>query len=111
MTSKTKAKRFKDFGKGSDVETEPLSFKLHDEEFSCVTQIQGSVLLGLAETSQSGDNASSAAVILDFFEKVLLDESYVRFEALINSKDRIVTVETLGEITGWLLEEYTNRPE
>jgi len=29
---------------------------------------------------------------------------------LLHDKDKIVDVETLGEITGWLIEQYTNRP-
>lgn len=76
-------------------------------------EIQGAVLLGLVgDTSGSEEDAGkTAGVILGFFKKVLTDESYARFYALINSKDKIVKVETLGEITGWLVEEYTNRPE
>jgi hypothetical protein len=46
-----------------------------------------------------------------FFEQVLLPESYTRFSALLESEDTIVTVETLGEISGWLVEVYAGRPE
>jgi hypothetical protein len=54
---------------------------------------------------------AAAKVITSFFKQVLQDESYARFDALLSDKDKIVSVETLGEITGWLMEEYTNRPE
>lgn len=104
--------RSKDFGGDDNTEeVEPLDFKLHGETFDCVPEIQGSVLLNLVKDSQDPDPATSAAIILSFFEKVLQDESYTRFETLINSKDKIVRVEKLGEITGWLVEEYTNRGE
>jgi hypothetical protein len=46
-----------------------------------------------------------------FFEHVLLPESYASFSKLIESPDKIVTVETLGEISGWLVEVYAGRPE
>jgi len=109
MTKATK--RFKSFGKGSYVEPEPLSFELYDEEFKCVPQIQGSVMLNMVKDSQDPDGAAAASIITDFFGKVLVPESYERFETLINSPDKIVTVETLGEITSWLIQEYTSRPE
>ena len=104
--------RYKDFGKGKAPEnTEPIVFKLFDEEFTAVPQIQGSLLIDLVKNSASDDAAKAAEIIVEFLDSVLEDESQVRFQALINSKDRIVDIETLGEITGWLVEEYTNRPE
>jgi len=104
--------RFKDFGQGkTDEKKEAVSFKLHGEEFTCVPEIQGKLLLDLVADSSSDDPAKSAAVIDKFFSQVLTDESYERFEALLGDKNRIVTVETLADITGWLVEEYSQRPE
>jgi hypothetical protein len=103
--------RFKDFGAGSPVEAEPVSFKIYDETFECVKQVQGKLLLELVADSSSSDPAKSSQIINRFFEYVLLDESYARFEKLLTDKEKIVSVETLAEITGWLVEEYTNRPE
>lgn len=104
--------RTRDFGAGTDPDTvEPLSFKLYGEEFFCVPELQGSILINMVKNAQSEDAATAAEVVTSFFDKVLVDESLERFTALINSKDKIVKVETLGEIVGWLTEEYTNRPE
>lgn len=104
--------RFKDFGKGIIEDAEPLSFKLYDEDFHCVKQVQGKILMDLVSTANAEDGGvSSLEIIETFFATVLLDESYERFSALLVDKERIVTVETLGEITGWLIEEYTKRPE
>ena len=104
--------RFKDFG-GSDTDanTEPLEFKLYNETFYAVPEIQGAVLLDFIKKSGSEDVAVSATVLIGIIKDVLLDESLVRFEALINSKDRIVKVDKLGEIAGWLIEEYSGVPE
>ena len=104
--------RFKDFGAGGDTKpVEPLSFKLHGEEFHCVDQIQGKVLLDLvAESNNADDPAAAARIINVFFETVLKDDDYKKFDELLESKDKIVSVETLGEITTWLVEEYTGRP-
>jgi len=102
--------RFRDFGSGAPVDAAPLSFKLHGEEFHCVQQIQGKVLLDLVADSAGDDAAKNAMIIDSFFSSVLLDESFARFNTLLKDKEKIVSVETLAQITGWLIEEYTNRP-
>lgn len=104
--------KFKDFGAGKELEEkEPISFKLHEEEFFGVKQLQGKVLLDLISKSASEEAAVSAQVISEFFNHVLTDESAKRFDKLVMDKDRIVTVETLSEIVGWLIGEYSDRPE
>jgi hypothetical protein len=102
--------RFKDFGSGISRESEPLSFKLHEEEFHCVPELQGQVLLELVSNSDSDDPVKSALLMTDFFKSALLDESYERFENLLKDKERIVTVDTIAEVVSWLMESYTNRP-
>lgn len=102
--------RFKDFGSGIQEEAEPLAFKLHGEDFECYPQVQGKLLLDLVADSSSGDPAKQSAIVTKFFEYVLKPESKERFDSLISDPERIVTVDTLAEITEWLIEEYTNRP-
>jgi hypothetical protein len=103
--------RFKDFGAGSgEVEKQPLSFKLHDEEFSCIPAVQGKLMLNLVAEAGSEDPVKAAGIINTFFKQVLTDESFPRFEALLEDKVKIVTVETLANITAWLVEEYSGRP-
>jgi hypothetical protein len=103
--------RFKDFGAGAPNDAEPISFKLYDETFECVKQVQGKLMLDLVADSSSSDPAKSSAIIGKFFEYVLTDESSERFQKLLQDKEKIVSVETLADITSWLVEEYTNRPE
>ena len=106
----TAEKRFKDFGSGLQEEAAPLSFKLHGEEFICVPQIQGKLLLDLVAESSSDDPVKSAGIVTKFFNYVLEDESAERFNKLLSDKKKIVSVDTLAEITSWLVEEYTERP-
>lgn len=104
--------RFKDFGSGPDQnDVEPVSFKLHGEEFSCVKAIQGKFLIELiSAANDETDSVGSLRMINNFFSHVLLSESYERFEKLVQDKDKVVPVETLSEIVAWLMSEYTNRP-
>jgi hypothetical protein len=103
--------KFKDFGSGANAgEKEPVSFAIHGETFQCHPALQGKVLLDLVARS-SGDNPAEAAKTISmFFENVLTEESYKRFDALLGDPEKIVTVETLGEISAWLVETYTDRP-
>jgi hypothetical protein len=106
--------RFKDFGrgKGAGRPDEPLSFKLHGEIFHAKPRIQGQLLLELVEKSTDTENTSAqAGIISSFFKEVLKKESYERFQVLLHDDERIVEVEDMAEIVGWLMEEYTNRPE
>lgn len=103
--------RFKDFGAPAADKTEPLTFALYGETFHAVPSIQGKTLMSLIKDASIDDPSESAAMVLGFFDKTLLPESLERFTALTESTDRIVPVETLAEIVGWLVEEYSGRPE
>ena len=102
--------RFRDFGAGDSI-SEPLSFKLHGEEFHCKPALQGKVLLDMVATAQSGNDSAIANNLIEtFFAKALIEESLVRFQILLEDPEKIVTVETLGELTSWLVEQYSSRP-
>jgi hypothetical protein len=60
--------------------------------------------------SGSDSNGMATALIDKFFAKVLLPESFERFLKLVEDPSKIVTVEKLGEITSWLVEQYSSRP-
>jgi hypothetical protein len=103
--------RFKDFGTGGDSSVEEISFKIHGETFVCRPALQGKVLLELVAKSNDTENPGEAAeIIMKFFKTVLVPESNEAFEALANDPDRIVSVETLGDIVAWLVEQYSERP-
>ena len=103
--------KFKDFGAGtSNGEKEPVTFMLHGESFDCRPELQGKVLLDLVAQSNGADPAAAAQVITDFFQSVLMPDSHERFSALLKDPDKIVSVETLGNISSWLTEVYTSRP-
>jgi hypothetical protein len=103
--------RFKDFGVGAVSNTEPITFKLHGEDFTCYPALQGKVLLDMASMSNSDDPSSAAKVMYSFFSKCMDAENYKKFINLLESPETIVTVETLGEIAGWLTEQYAGRPQ
>lgn len=102
--------RFKDFGSGNTVASTPVSFKIHGEEFECHPALQGKILLDLVANSNENDGAAVAKTIDSFFKAVMDDINYSKFNELLRDPAKIVSVETLGEITAWLVEEYSSRP-
>lgn len=101
--------RLRSFTPKTPEKTEPLAFELYDETFECRPAIQGAVILEFLSAGE-GDGSGAARQILGFYEQALFPEAFERFSALINDPDRIVDLETLTEIVGWLIEEYTSRP-
>ena len=102
--------RFKDFGTGTAYNKDPLTFKIYEEDFECYPALQGKVLLDFIAQSSSDNGAEMADTIVMFFGKALKPESYEKFMALVEDPDRVVSIETLGEITAWLVGEYSDRP-
>jgi len=103
-------KRFKDFGADADVTSDPVVFRLYDEDFECYPNVQGKVLLDLVANSDDQDGAGMAKTMNMFFDAVLKPESKDRLDTLLTDPERVVSVETLGEITAWLMEQYSARP-
>lgn len=102
--------RFKDFGTGGAINTEPITFKLHGEDFECRKNLQGKALLNMASYGDGSDTGAAAKAMYEFFQTALTVESYSRFSNLLSDEEKIVTVETLAEIAGWLVEQYSGRP-
>jgi hypothetical protein len=102
--------RFKDFGGADSQPKEAIKFKLHEEEFLCKSAIQGKTLLNLVAKTENNEPSELAKVIDEFFSQVLEKESLTRFDNLLKHDKKIVSLETLGEITSWLMEQYSDRP-
>lgn len=108
----TRAKaRHKDFGRPVNTdELEPVTFDLYGETYTCYKQIHGVTLLRFVKDANSEDGAKAPEAMLGIFERVMPPEEYKKFEALCNDPETVVPVDTLGEIIGWLLEIYADRP-
>lgn len=103
--------RHKDFGGGTDVtEYEPLSFTLMGQNFNCVPAVQGHVLLNFVARASGDDGGAAAGALDDFFAKAMESDEFKRFKEHLENPRIIIDMEKLGEIAGWLVEEYTTRP-
>lgn len=112
MTKVAKKKpRSKDFGTPVNMEElEPVDFTLYGETFNCYKQIHGVTLLRFVKEANSEEGERATSAMLDIFKRVMPEDEYERFETLCNDPDKVIPVETLGEIIGFLMEVYSEGP-
>jgi hypothetical protein len=114
VTNLNGKKRHKSFNVINIDDAEPLTFDLGGEEFACYAEVQGKTILDIMRVAAEGDEDTRgvmmAVSVLDFFVKVMPPTEYERFEKLMEDEKRIVPMDVLSEIMGWLIEEYTDRP-
>lgn len=104
-------RRFRSFSGGRKVvDFEPLEFDLEGESFIAKPAIQGAVLLEFVAAADSDSGGKSAQALYDFFKSVMEPEEYKRFDEYLKNPDMIFDFQVLGDIAGWLVEEYTARP-
>ena len=98
----------KQFGttKAQPVEESEIGFVLGEQSYVCKPQVQGAVILDFISAADDS-NVGAASRIMPFFKKVLTESEYKRFDAQVNGDDEIIEMETLSEIVGYLIEEYT----
>lgn len=79
------------------------------ERFSCLDDAPAGMLdlmLSGVKTDSLGRRVHSLPSLLRFLGGVVVPEDEERLGRLIDDKDRIVDIETLGDIVMWLGEEY-----
>lgn len=96
--------KIKDFGGDDSLRTEPITFRLYDEEFECRPELPGAVLLKFFKASA---DVASADSLLDFLHHAIFPDDWERFNELIEDPDRVVRLDKLGNIVTWLVEEYS----
>lgn len=104
--------RFKDF----TGDTEPITFKIHDQVFTAYEDIPLQHLAALTDiTKEFQDSTGSAGDSIDkmirLFEKFLIPESFEVFKACVMGEGPVVIgVSRIKDIIPWLLEQYGLRP-
>lgn len=88
---------------------EPIPFVLNGRDFRIQPVISGMQLLQfVAATTQGG--AESAVAVLDFLKAVVLPEDWDAFIEVTSDPRSGLGPEELGELAGWMSEQYTERP-
>lgn len=103
--------RHKNFGTTATIEDfAPLGFMINEQEFICRPALPGSILLDLVRRADGSSGAMAAEAVVEFLTLSIDEADRTKWDELLADPDRIVQMETLGEIAGWLVEQYTARP-
>lgn len=103
--------RFKKFGNGTKLsDYEPLNFEVGGQVFECKPAIQGSVLLEFVRDADSDSGGDSARALYNFLESSMTPEEYKKLQDVLRDPEIIISIELIGEIVSWLVEEYSARP-
>ena len=108
-TAKKPSKRYKDFG--SNPKKDPVEFSVNGQDFVAHAEIPGKVLIELAKRARSEDPTEAFEVMIELFEVALEAESLERFEDLMDNVEEPLTMDQIADITAFLIEEYSARPE
>lgn len=92
------------------LRADPLTFSLAGQDFTARPKLPGWLLLKFVARTTSDKRGADAGALFDFFRDVLQPESLERFETLVTGDEYDVEMETLGDISSWLIQEYTERP-
>ena len=107
------ATRHKDFNVeklNPEVKNDPITFTLAGEEFTCRAKLPGWLMVKFVASSTRDIRGADIGAVYNFFRDVLVPESLVRFEALMYTDEYDIELDTLADITNWLVSEYTARP-
>ena len=107
-------RKIKSFGtpkEGESIEAaEPITFELAGEEFEAYGDVSGAVLLDFIANYGSDNGAETAKAILDYLKNSMDAENYKRFDAVVRDPKKLIKIETLSEVVGYLMEERSSRP-
>lgn len=85
---------------------EPITFNVDNDEFEAIPadRLPAGALADYFQHINEGNLFKAHDT---FFETVLTEESYKRFDLRLNDKENPITISVLGEIAAWLLgDEY-----
>jgi hypothetical protein len=92
------------------VRDDKIVIELNDQTFKCNDQIDGMTLMEFAAKVDPDNPLSAAGSVGNFFQAAIVPEDWKRFMAYTKDPKNGVSVETLGEIAGWLAGEYMDVP-
>lgn len=90
--------------------TEPVFFTIDDQRFNCKPSPGGGFKMLRMNRQLAEGGVIALDAVFDFFRSVMEPAEYTRFEEFVDSPDREISTELLGNIFSALWERYANRP-
>lgn len=87
-----------------------LVLEINDQAFKCKSRIPGMVLMRWVSKIDMDDPATAGEAIEVLLRQAIAPDDWDRFDAYVTDARNNVDLKTLGEIIGWLTEQYTGTP-
>jgi len=101
----TKSKSFTGYQKTDDIE-----FDVNGTTFRCIPMLPGVTLLEFTSTLDEGNPSAMASSVIKLLDTAIVAEQHEEWHAFASDPANGVTMDLLGEIAGYLVEEYVGRP-
>ena len=105
-------RRFKSFGTPILSSDEPVEFEVNGHTFRCRKALQGRTLLEFIGNAGGDNFTKSATAVLDFIDSCVVADDRERFRELTGSEnedeENVVGLETITQISTWLVETYSS---
>jgi hypothetical protein len=105
------SRKFKSFGSPITPGEEVIEFEIYGYTFRCKPGIQGRKLLEFILETESETTGASAAAMIQFLDSSIVDEQRDTFQAVTESDETIIPMDTLSDITAWLIELYSGNSQ
>lgn len=103
--------RTKSFSTHTGTPAEPVELVINDKTFHCQETMPGQTMLDFLAGTSSEDPASMAGAVEKIFEEAIVPEEYEEWSTYIRARENNVSLDKLSEMAGWLVEEYSGRPQ
>lgn len=94
----------------SPARTGAVEFEIDGTSFQCRAFIPGSVLMEHTSKLAHPNESIAARELLEIWKSLMEPDEYRRFRDYIDSPERMVDLNLLGEILAWAVEELGGRP-
>lgn len=92
---------------GETPEDEPIETRQESQTFHAVPEVPGKWLLEVG-ASMAGGQEDRVHAINRFLDRVIVPAEKRRWDDVMSDTESILDMETLADITNWLIEEYND---
>jgi hypothetical protein len=93
-----------------ELGTEPISFKIDEDEFTAYPPTPAQFALFMASQGSNTEPTDQIAGVIDFFNGLLPDDQRMLFRRRLLDRDDPLGLEMIMDVVAWLSEEWSARP-
>lgn len=92
------------------VEREDVNFRLFGTQWDCREQVNGKLLMDQAASLDGDSLVDQRDGVIGILKMTVLPDQIDDLLAELDDPDKVIQLQKLVEIVGWLVEQYVDRP-